>query len=77
MSVTDLVILDHMAQTSSPLRRLLVEHSAVLAELVKLRAEVECMRPVFVAAVAWRDGGCSDSHTAPLIHAVDATTEPA
>lgn len=43
-----------------------------LSELGKLRAEVEAMRPVFVAAVAWREGGCSEKTAGELVHAVDA-----
>ena len=45
-----------------------------LSELGKLRAEVEAMRPVFVAAIAWRESmGASGSHgDNGLIAAVDA-----
>lgn len=46
--------------------------NALQAELSKTVAEVLAMRPTFAAALAWREGGCSDGKTLELIHAVDA-----
>jgi len=45
----------HCAQTNSALRTLMAEHEAMAAELVKLRAEVEQMRPIYVAAIDWHE----------------------
>ena len=44
-------------------------------ELAKLRAEVTAMRPAFVAALVWREAGCTDATAMALVHAIDAVTE--
>ena len=45
-----------------------------LSELGKLRAEVEAMRPVYVAAIAWRETADGDRDHVALVRAVDAVT---
>lgn len=60
----------YAATTSSAVRALVREHEAALVEIEKLRDEVAVMRPVFAAALVWRDGQHADGVRA-LIAAVD------
>lgn len=69
---------EYAALTNAAVRVLANEHEAALAEIRKLRDEVAVMRPVFTAALVWRDGQHADGVRA-LIAAVDVADprEPA
>lgn len=41
-------------------------------EIERLNSEVEAMRPTFVTAIAWREGGCTDALAIDVIRAIDA-----
>jgi|HubBroStandDraft_6_1064221.scaffolds.fasta_scaffold232958_4 hypothetical protein len=62
-----------LAVSAEPTMQLIPPTNAE-SELVKLRAEVETMRPTFVAAIAWRDDPDLFRLQKALINAVDAAT---
>ena len=60
MKISERSQLDFAATTNAAVRTILAEHAAMCAEIERLKAEVEHMRPIYVAALAW--------HEAPHVH---------